>query len=154
MLKHIKLTPFPYFLCLVSSRCSVTVKGMLSILDLLTMFLPSPQPPYWMARIKFMPLVTSPRSVFQWLEHQVTLDLSFCLALLDVFLGLFFFRPSSWDALCLCCFVGCSLVVVVMGLLSSCGVRTSHHGSFFCCETHTLGGRASVVAARGLRNCS
>ena len=83
-----------FFLCLVSLRCSVTVKGTLSMWDLLTVFLPSPQPPYWMARIRFMPLVTSPGSVFQWLERQATLDLNFCLVLLDFFLGLFFFHPS------------------------------------------------------------
>ena len=59
-----------------------------------------------------------------------------------------------WAVLGLCCLEGCFLVVVVMGSLSSCRARTSRHVSFSYCQAHALGGRASIVAARGLRNCS
>ena len=39
------------------------------------------------------------------------------------------------------------------GLLSSCGARASHCGSFSCHRAQTLGSQASIVAAHGLSIC-
>ena len=44
---------------------------------------------------------------------------------------------------------GCS----EQGLLSSCGVQTSHCGGFSCCGARAPGVRASVVAAPRLSSC-
>ena len=41
----------------------------------------------------------------------------------------------------------------MLGLLSSCGARTSHCSGFSCCRAQALGARASEVAAWGLRSC-
>ena len=39
------------------------------------------------------------------------------------------------------------------GLLSGCGVLSSHWGGFSCCRAQALGARVSVVAVRGLSSC-
>ena len=39
------------------------------------------------------------------------------------------------------------------GAILLCGARASHCGGFSCCGARALGGRASVVVARGLLEC-